>query len=163
MKAASKPAILTAYREFSEFARTTGRTVASAVTVQPVRLYNRGRCLILTPFSVTDAIAPFSRSSLQSCNTLTSSRARSSPRRPSIRMRTTDGPVIPDRASSAWKSASNVTTTMPSCWPKSRIFESLTVAKPLSPRVPLQSPCCEGEGQLNAEGPDQAKASLGLR
>jgi hypothetical protein len=65
-----------------------------------------GSRLILTPFSVTETIAPFSRSSSQICNTLTSSRARSSPRRPSIRMRITDGPVTPDKASSVWKSAS---------------------------------------------------------
>jgi hypothetical protein len=56
--------------------------------------------------------------------------ARSSPRRPSIRMGITDGPVTPDKASSAWKSASNVTTTIPSWRPTSRIFESVAVANP---------------------------------
>jgi len=44
-----------------------------------------GSRLILTPFSVKETIAPFGKSSSQICNTRTSSRARSSPRRPSIR------------------------------------------------------------------------------
>jgi len=67
------------YREQSgrnPTANIQGKVIAFAITFT---YRNTGRCLILTPFSVTDTIAPFSKSSLQTCNTLTSSRARSSP------------------------------------------------------------------------------------
>jgi hypothetical protein len=49
-------------------ANIQGKVIAFAITFT---YRNTGRCLILTPFSVTDTIAPFSRSSLQTCNTLT--------------------------------------------------------------------------------------------
>jgi len=56
-----------------------------------------GSLLILTPFSVAETIAPFSTSSLQICRTVISSRERSSPRNPSMRIRITDGPVSPEQ------------------------------------------------------------------
>jgi hypothetical protein len=56
----------------------------------------RGSRLILTPLSVTDTMDPFNKSSMQASSTSASRLARYSDRRPSIRMRITDGFAAPE-------------------------------------------------------------------
>ena len=110
----------------------------------PTHYRNSGSRLTLTPFSVTDTIAPRARSSLQISKTLTSRRARSSARCPSIRTRMTEGLDAPDSASRTWKSASKVTTVQEPD-PQSPGFSRHSLSRALFlPHGPTRSQLSEG-------------------